>query len=121
VVLTFGGRPTDCGEVRIRITQPFWRDDDERLAYERAVREIRPWAHFFAPRDFDPEDKRAPGAGLAWMGAERLCQEIVSLASGLYSRRGAVPDIPETRMSRRERDAQLAKLRGQAAEWDGKL
>jgi hypothetical protein len=44
---------------------------------------------------------------------------ISEIVAGRYGR--AVQAMPHTRMSRRERDAQLSKLRGQAAEWDGKL
>ena len=77
---------------------PFWADETERMTYEDAV-EANPRR----------EDE----------GAMTYAARISAVVAGKYS--GAVQGMPHVRMSRRERDAQLAKLRGQAAEWDGKL
>ena len=113
VVLTFAGRRVDCGQARIRIVHPFWRDDAERQAYERAVREIRPWEHFFARRDWKPEDKgQREIGGKVWLGMAALCQEIATLAEGFQ---GGLAKMPRP-MSRRERDERLAELCRQAAE-----
>ena len=88
-----------------------WRDEDERLAYERAAREVRPWEHYEVPEDWDPEDKTSKAqTGFVWMGMARLCEEIVSLAAGLDT---GLKRMPHARMSRVERDRQLQKLRGQ--------
>ncbi len=113
VVLIFAGRRIDCDQARIRIVHSFWRDDAERQAYEHAVRQIRPWEHFFARRDWNPkdEDQRELG-GKVWLGMAALCQEIATLADGFQ---GGIPKMPRP-MSRHERDERLAELRRQATE-----
>jgi len=69
---------------------PFWRDETERMVYEAAV-------------EADPikdTDYR-----LAYLG------RISNAVEGKYTR--AVSSMPHVRMSRVDRDRQLAKLRGQ--------
>lgn len=123
VVLIFTGRRVDCGQARIRIVHSFWRDDAERQAYERATREVCPWEHFFARRDWKPEGKgQSELGGKVWLGMAPLCQEIATLAEGFQ---GGIPKMPRP-MSQRERDERLAELRRQVKtpdrmsgrEWD---
>lgn len=116
VVLSFGGKATDCGYARLKILHPLFRDQAEEEAFAKAVAAIRPWERFAAPRDFDPEQKRTPGAGSAWLGMQRLCDEIVSLAQGMDAGRPTAADgIARPGMSRGARDRRLAELRAQAA------
>jgi hypothetical protein len=75
-----------------------WHDETERMTYHAAI---------------ESNPKREDEGPMAY------AQRIAAVVAGKYSR--AVQGMPHVRMSRRERDAQLSKLRGQAAEWDGKL
>ena len=71
---------------------PFWASESERLTYENAAEEH--------PRN-PAEGPMAYAARLSAIVTERFGR--------------AVQPMPHVRMSRRERDAALAKLRGQAA------
>jgi len=71
---------------------PFWEDETERMTYEDAVE----------------ANRIQPGEG-----AMTYMARISALVEGKY-KRSAVHSMPRRGMSRRERDAQLMKLRSQA-------
>ena len=99
--------------------EPVYRDADEQVAYERAVAEIRPDAHFHAPRpavnDSDEEAQRVDGE--AWLGMQVLCDEIVSLATGMDP--GAALKRPPRRISQREWASRQrdVKMRAAGDDW----
>ena len=77
---------------------PFYSDDTERMAYEAAV---------------EGNPIKADEGAMTYMA------RISGIVEGKYKKLGL--QMPHTRMSHRERDRQLAKLREQAGpqEWDG--
>lgn len=93
VVLTFGGRPTDCGECRLVMRHPSWASRMEQATYEAAVAG--------SPR----------GAGEGALAYAARISEIVTGEEGSPFR-----SMPRPRQSRRETDAALERLRRQAAE-----
>lgn len=74
----------DTGRPRVWIPEPFWASASEELEYLSAVEETR-----------------------GMLPSERM--EALRRRFG----KGAVKPMPRTRQSRRERDAELAKLRSQ--------
>lgn len=83
-------KPWDTsGRPRIRIVAPFWASESQRLEYEHAVEETR---------------DMTPGTRM----------EAIRLRFG----KGGVKRMPRVRQSRRERDAELQKLRAQVDEGD---
>lgn len=80
----------------VLVRAQFWDSEEQRLAYERAAREIQPAAHFFAPKGDD-----APRAGQrTWLGMQRLCEEIAQMAEGLTG--GRIKRMPRRGISQRE-------------------
>jgi hypothetical protein len=92
VVLNYGGKGTDCGEARLRIMYPFWESEDEEMAYVKAVR----------------------SCPLSQYGSLDFFAYLREVASVAHALPGGLPTMPHVRMSRAERDRQLAKLRAQA-------
>lgn len=90
-----------------------FRDEGERLAWERAVSEIAPWKLWVPNPQYDPESKRPEAASPVLMRLELVCSEIAALATGLDGGR-TVERMPRAGMSRVARDRELAKLRAQA-------
>lgn len=84
--------------------RPFWRDAEEREAYERAVAEVRPWKRWVGmkPRPVPDETELQRKAreraeeSAAYMGMAPLLGEVVSLAEGLQLARRpkAMPHAP---------------------------
>lgn len=73
--------------------EPFWKDEDERFAYERAVR-------------------LCPLSQYGHLDVFAYLREVGEVATGLEPGRVVQP-MPHVHLSRRERDEQLDKLRKQ--------
>jgi hypothetical protein len=82
-----GRRPPAVG---CRGNHGFWRDESERLTYESAVE----------------DNPRREGEGPMAYAAR-----ISAIVAGKYSKLGG---MPSSRLTRRQRDERLARLRGQA-------
>ena len=70
------------------VWRQLWASEEERLAYERAAREIQPDAHWRAPKN--DEGKR--DGQRTWLGMQRLLDEIVQMADGLTG--GRLKEFP---------------------------
>jgi hypothetical protein len=93
VILQLGGRPTDCGEARIRLTEPFWQPGEEAV-WLRAVR-------------------ACPVSQYGHLDLYAYLREVGVVATGLMAGQPVQP-MPRRGLSPRERDARLGVLRAQA-------
>ncbi len=72
------------GRPCIIYTDPFWENEGERLAYERAVRAIRPEEVYHGQTTWDPASKTQKlEAGKVFVGMAKLCEEIAELAASM--------------------------------------
>jgi len=111
--------------------RPFWRDDAEREAYERAAEGVAPlrWWVGHQPRPIPGEtepqrrEREKRTAGIVYLGMARVCQEIASLAEGLRLQpRLTMPHAPGNRAWEERRwDLKRDALRDEAKRVSGGL
>jgi hypothetical protein len=95
VILTHGHTQVDYGACRILYRYPFWQNETQRLTYMAAV-ENHPKRSDEVPSDY-----------------LRRISSIVQEKFAAHPE--ALREMPSVRMTRRQRDAELQKLRVQAA------